>query len=72
MNMKGAKHLLTPKKTIAVFTPVMTKFHQVPDGSCVVFHNAVDPAVITQPPVALGSEMVAVYADAAPPRCCES
>ena len=34
----------------------------------VVFHNAVDTAVITQPPVALASEMVAVYADAVPPR----
>ena len=33
----------------------------------VVFHKAVDPAVITQPPVALASEMVAVYADAVPP-----
>ena len=32
----------------------------------VVFHKAVDSAVITQPPVVLTSEIVAVYADAAP------
>ena len=32
----------------------------------VVFHKAVDPAVVTQPPVTLTSEMVAVYADAPP------
>ena len=33
----------------------------------VVFHKAVDPAVVTQPPVTLTSEMVAVYVDAPPP-----
>ena len=33
----------------------------------VAFHKAVDPAVITQPPVTLTSEMVAVYAGDAPP-----
>ena len=32
----------------------------------VVFHKAVDPAVITQQPVTLTSEMVAVYADVPP------
>ena len=30
----------------------------------IVFHKAVDSAVIMQPPVVLTSEMVAVYADA--------
>ena len=51
----------------------MTKFHQehraykFQIAVCVVFHKAVDPAVITQPPVALTSEMVAVYADVCPP-----
>ena len=34
---------------------------------CVVFHKAVYPSVVTQPPVALTSEMVAVYPDAVPP-----
>ena len=34
----------------------------------IVRHNAVDPSVVTQPPVTLTSEMIAVYAaDAAPP-----
>ena len=48
----------------------MTMFHQehraykFQIAISVVFHKAVDPAVITQPPVALASEMVAVYADA--------
>ena len=32
----------------------------------IAFHKAVDPAVITHPPVTLTSEMVAVYADAPP------
>ena len=32
----------------------------------VVFHKAVDPAVATQRPVILTSEMVAVYLDASP------
>ena len=30
----------------------------------IVFHKAVDPAVVTQPPVVVTSEMVAVYAEA--------
>ena len=33
----------------------------------IVFHKAVDPAVVTHPPVVLTSEMVDVYTDAAPP-----
>ena len=33
----------------------------------VVFHKAADPAVITQPPVTLASEIVAVYAADVPP-----
>ena len=73
VNMKEAKHLSPLKKAITVFKPVMTTVHQE-HHVCkfqivvsVVFHNAVDTAVITQPPVALASEMVAVYADAVPP-----
>ena len=72
VNMKEAKHLSPLKKAIAVCMSVMTKFHQ---ENCAykfqiaisgVFHKAVDPAVITQPKVALASEMVTVYADAVP------
>ena len=34
----------------------------------IVCHKAVDPSVVTQPPVTLTSEMIAVYAaDATPP-----
>ena len=32
----------------------------------IVFHKAVDPAVVTQPPGTLTSEVVAVYGDAPP------
>ena len=73
VNMKAAKSLSTLKKAIAVFKPVMTEFQQKHSAYkfqvavSIVFHKAVDPAVITQPPVVLTSEMVAVYADAAPP-----
>ena len=51
---------------------VMTKIHQEHRAYkfqivvSVVFHKVVAPAVITQPPVALASEMVAVYADSVP------
>ena len=51
----------------------MTKFQQEHHAYkfqiavCVVFHKAVDPAVVTQPPVTRTSEMVAVYSDAVPP-----
>ena len=58
---------------MTAFKPVMAKFRrghqaykfQIPAD--VVFHKAVDPAVITQPPVTLTSEMVAVYSDDIPP-----
>ena len=32
----------------------------------VMFHKAVDPAVVTQPPVTLRCEMATVYADRSP------
>ena len=73
VNMKEAKRLSTLKKLIAVFKPAMVKFQQEHLAYkfqvvvSIVFHNAVDPAVVTQPPVVLTSEMVVVYADAAPP-----
>ena len=72
VNMKEVRHLSALKKAIAVFTPVMTKFHQehcaykFQIAVCVVFHKAVDPAVVIQPTVTLTSEMVAVYSDASP------
>ena len=39
----------------------------------IVCHKAVDPSVVTQPPVTITSEMIAVYAaDAAPPLGADS
>ena len=73
VNMKEAGHLSVLEEVIAVFTHVMTKFQQehrvykFQIAVCVVFHKAVDPAVVIQPPVTLASEMVAVYPDAVPP-----
>ena len=61
------------KKAVAVFKPAMTKFHQdhhaykFQIAVDVVFHKAVDPTVITQPPETLTSEIVTVYPDDAPP-----
>ena len=58
---------------MAVFKPAMTDFQQKHSAYKfqiavdVVFHKAVDPAVVKQPPVLLTSEMVDVYADDAPP-----
>ena len=60
VNMKEARYLSALKKAIAVFTPVMTKFHQedraykFPIAVNIVFHNAVDTAVVTQPPGGTG------------------
>ena len=73
VNMKETKSLSTLKKAIAVFKPVMMCFQQKHSAYksqtdiSIVFHKAVDLAVITQPPVVLTSEMVVVYADARPP-----
>ena len=72
VNMKEAKSLSTLEMAIAVFKPVMMDFQQkhsaykLQIAVSIVFHNAVDPAVVTRPPVTLTSEMVAVYADAPP------
>ena len=51
--MKEAKSLSTLKKAIAVFKPVMMDFQQKHSAYkfqisvSIVFHNAVDPAVVT-------------------------
>ena len=51
---------------MAVFEPVMMDFQQNHNvykfqfAVSIVFHKAVDPAVVTQPPVTLTLEMVAV------------
>ena len=71
--MNEERHLSALKEAIAVFSPIISKFQQEHHAynfqiaACVVFHKAVGPAVATQPPVTLTSEMVAVYSDASPP-----
>ena len=55
VNMKEARYLSALTEAIAVFAPVIPKFHSV------------DSAVVTQPPVTLTSEMVAVHSDAVTP-----
>ena len=71
--MKEVKHSSALKEDIAFFAPVMTKFRQehraykFQIAVNFVFHKAVDPAVDTQSPVTLTSEMVDVYSDASPP-----
>ena len=68
--MKEAKSLSTLEMDIAVFETVMMNFQQKHNAYKfqievdVVFHKAVDPAVVKQPPVTITSEMVAVYSDA--------
>ena len=72
VHMKEAKSLATLGKPIAEFKPVMMDFQQKDNAYkfqiavSIVCHKAVDPAVVTQPPVTLTSEMVAVNADAPP------
>ena len=64
------KCTLTLEKAIAVFKTVMMDFQQKHSAYkfqiavSIVFHKAVDPAVVTRPLVLLTSEMVAAYADA--------
>ena len=73
VDMKEANHLSALQGGVSTLKPSMDNYHRnhraykfqlIVD---VVFHKAVDPVVITQPPVALTSEMVAVYAVDAPP-----
>ena len=72
VSMKEAKSLSTLEKAIIVFKPVMMDFQQKHSAYkfqiavSIVFHKAIDPAIVTQLPVVLTSEMVAVYADAPP------
>ena len=71
--MKEVNHLSALKKAIAVFAPAMATFqreqrtYKFQIAVCVLFQKEVDPAVVTQPPLTLTSEMVAVYSDASPP-----
>ena len=71
--MKGAIYLSSLQKAVTASKPVMGMFHRehrpykFQIAVNVVFHKAVDPAVVAQPPVTLTSEMIAVYADTVSP-----
>ena len=59
MNMKEAKRLPTLKKALNTIKPAMTTFHQHNQAykfqvaASIIFHKAVDPSVVTQPPVVI-------------------
>ena len=71
--MEGVNHLSSLKDAMAVFTSAMSTFQQKHHAYKfqfavdIVFHKADDPAVVTQPPMTLTSEMVAVYSDLSSP-----
>ena len=73
VNMKGVSNLSSLKDAMTVFTRAMCTFQQKHHAYKfqfavdIMFHKAVDPAVVTQPPVTLTSEMLAVYSDSSPP-----
>ena len=64
-HLSPALHLLLPTMKTFQAKHCAYKFQvAIP----IVYHKVVDPSVVTQPPVTLTSEMIAVYAaDAAPP-----
>ena len=73
VDMKEAHHLSALQGAVRALKPSMDNYHH---NHCaykfqiavdVVFHKVVDPAVITQAPVTLTSEMVAVSSGDAPP-----
>ena len=73
VNMKAVSNLSSLEVAMTVFTPAMLTFqqkHHAYKSQCAVdimFHKAVDTSVVTQPPVTLTSEMLAVYSDSSPP-----
>ena len=73
IDMQETQHLDHLSPALHLLLPTMktyqTKHHayKFQVAITIVCHKAVDPSVVTQPPVTLTSEMVAVYADAAPP-----
>ena len=68
VDMNEANQLVALENAVVALGPTMTAFQQTYNAYKyqiainIVFHKAVDPAVITDPPVALRSTMVAVYA----------
>ena len=73
VDMQEADHLTALQGAVRSFQPSMSTYHRdhwpykFQMAVDAIFHKAVDPTVVTQPPVTLTSEMVAVYAGDAPP-----
>ena len=74
INMQETQHLDHLSTALHLLQSTMKTFHTKHNAYkfqiaiTIVCHKAVDPSVVTQPPVTLTSEMIAVYAaDTAPP-----
>ena len=73
VDMQQADHLSALQGAVSSVQHSMTKYnrehcaYKFQMDVYVAFHKVVDPAIITQPPITLTSEMVAVYAGDAPP-----
>ena len=74
IDMRETQHLDHLSTALHLLRPPMKTFrvkhraYNFQVAITIVYHKAVDPSVVTQPPVTLTSEMIAVYAaDAAPP-----
>ena len=72
--MQETQHLAHMSTALYLVLPTMTQSHtkhhayKFQVAITIVFHKAVDPSVVTQPPVTLTSEKIVVYAaDTAPP-----
>ena len=74
INMQETQHLDHLSTALHLHQSTMKTFHTKQNAYkfqisiTIVCHKVVDPSVVTQPPVTLTSEMIAVYAaDTAPP-----
>ena len=63
VDMMAVSNLSPLKTAMTVFKPSII----ILTSSSLKLISAVDPAVVTQPPVTLTSEMLAVYSDSPPP-----
>ena len=72
VDMYEADQLATLGGAVLALEPIMRAYqrrhrsYKFQIAVDVMFHKAVDPAVVTQPPVTLSCEMAAVYADGSP------
>ena len=72
IDMQETQHLDDLSNAIDLLQPTMQKFQNKQQAYIlqiaitIVCYKAVDPSVVTQPPVTLTSEMIVVYADTTP------